>query len=80
MYKTKVTSQGTITLPTALRRKYDLQTGDILSLEDTGKIIITKVFDFADIRAKNRGVLKKVASYKQGDGMGAHVRETYEKK
>ena len=85
MYKTKITSQGTITLPASLRKKYGFQAGTILSIEDTGKIIISKMPDIEEIRKKNERHLKKVGlwgksiSYKQGDGMAAHVLEKYGK-
>jgi AbrB family looped-hinge helix DNA binding protein len=80
MFKTKITSQGTITLPTELRKKYNLQAGDTLSIEDVGKIVVRKVSNFLEIREKNKSVSKNPHTYTSGDGMVAHVREKYEKK
>ena len=79
MYTTKITSQGTITLPLELRRKYNLHIGEVLTIEDTGKIIISKTADFALLRKKNNSQIKNSVSYTSGDGMTAHVREKYEK-
>ena len=77
MYKTKITSQGTISLPAALRRKYNLKQGDELSIEDTGKIVVSKAPDFATLREKNRTFSKKSVSYQSGDGLAAYVKEKY---
>lgn len=79
MYKTKVTSQGTISIPAALRKKYQLQAGDQLVIEDTGKIVVSKMPSIEDVRAVNRQYLKnaKSSTYKSGDGMAAHVKEKY---
>ncbi len=79
MYKTKITKQGTISLPVVLRRKYNLQPGDELAIEDTGKIIVTKVQDLHTLREKNRMFIKRVPPYSAGDGFTAHVLEKYGK-
>jgi AbrB family looped-hinge helix DNA binding protein len=81
MYKTKITSQGTISLPAALRQKYDLKPGEIVTIEDNGRITIVKNPDFASLRKYNEKYLKgQLISYKSGDGLTAHVRERYGKK
>lgn len=81
MFKTKVTSQGTISLPAPLRKKYNLKKGDVLTLEDNGKIIISKNPDIAAIREKNKSRLKgQPLHYQTGDGFSAHVQEKYGKK
>lgn len=78
MYKTKLTSQGTISLPAVLRKKYNLQTGEILALEDNGKIIISKVPDLLTIRKKNKLQAKrKLTKYQNGDGILSHIKEKY---
>ena len=79
MYKTKITSQGTISLPAALRRKYNLKQGDELSIEDSGKLVISKVPDFSTLREKNRVFTKKSLTVKSGDGFLSHVSEKYGK-
>lgn len=84
MYTTTLTSQGTVTLPAALRSKYNLAPGDTLVVSDNGNIIISKPLTFAQIRARNKAHLGPSAnspvSYKSGDGFTAHVQEKYGKK
>jgi bifunctional DNA-binding transcriptional regulator/antitoxin component of YhaV-PrlF toxin-antitoxin module len=82
MYMTKLTSQGTITLPAELRRKYRLKAGQVLAIEDLDAFVIHKVPLVAEVRARNKQFLtKRTASlsraYRQGDGMRAHVQERY---
>ncbi len=82
MYMTKLTSQGTITLPAELRRKYRLKAGHVLTIEDLDTLVIHKVPNLADVRARNKAYLTKQAraasaSYKQGDGFAANAREKY---
>ena len=79
MYKTKITSQGTISLPAALRRKYNLKQGDELSIEDSGKLVISKVPDLSTLRSKNKEFAKKSTKYSPGDGFSAYVKEKYGK-
>lgn len=80
MYKTKITSQGTISLPAVLRKKYQLHVGDIIAIEDRGVITIVKAPDFSLLREKNKAFSKKKINYKTGDGFSAHVTHTYGKK
>lgn len=79
MYKTKITSQGTISLPVALRSKYHLKPGDELQIEDNGSISISKVPDLQTLREKNSQYAKRTVQYQAGDGFAAHVKETYAK-
>ncbi len=81
MYKTKITSQGTISLPAVLRKKYNLLPGQILMIEDTGRLVLSKAPDMGDIRRRNQQALngKKIAPYRSGDGFAAHVIEKYGK-
>jgi AbrB family looped-hinge helix DNA binding protein len=80
MYKTTITSQGTISIPAVLRKKYGLIPGEKLVIEDTGKIVVSKAPDFADLRKMNQGIIKTFVPYKAGDGFSAHVAEKYGKK
>jgi AbrB family looped-hinge helix DNA binding protein len=82
MFQTKITSQGTISIPAPLRKKYSLQPGDTVTLEDTGKIVITKNADFASLRQQNAKYLtgKKPFVTKNGDGFTMHVMEKYGQK
>lgn len=80
MYQTTLTSQGTLTLPAAIRRRYNLRSGDSLTIEDDGEIHIIKTIGFGDMRKKNQTFAKVVRAYKQGDGMAAHVIQKYGKK
>ncbi len=80
MGQTVLTSQGTLTLPIEVRRRYNLRPGDILTIEDTDGIRIVKNVSFAELRKKNQPYSKNVRSYKQGDGFAAHVAEKYGKK
>jgi AbrB family looped-hinge helix DNA binding protein len=78
MFQTKITSQGTISIPAVLRRKYDLKPGELVTIEDNGKITITKNTDFSSLRQMNAPYLEnKPDSYKNGDGLAAHVLEKY---
>lgn len=80
MYTTKITSQGTISIPSALRKKYDLKVGQTVTLTDNGQITIIKNTDFATLRAENAKYLpKSPINYKSGDGFTAHVLEKYKK-
>lgn len=79
MYTTKITSQGTISIPAVLRQKYGLKIGETITLTDNGQISIVKNTDFATVRAENAKYLKKNISYQSGDGFAAHVIEKYKK-
>jgi len=76
MFQTKITSQGTISLPAPLRVKYNLQPGEIVTVEDTGQITIYKTPSFAELRAKNAAYSAN-QSYESGDGFTKHVQEKY---
>lgn len=78
MNQTVLTSQGTITLPIALRRRHNLRPGDVLTIEDDDGIRIVKNKELGELRAKNRAYLKNAPKkYKQGDGWAAHIMEKY---
>jgi AbrB family looped-hinge helix DNA binding protein len=78
MFQTKITSQGTISIPAALRKKYDLKPGETVTVEDTGKITISKSTDFASLREKNAAYLSgKHIPYQSGAGLEAYVNEKY---
>ena len=81
MYETTITSQGTISIPAPLRKKYALKPGEKLIVEDSGKIIISKAPNIDELRRINKAALKgkKVPVYKSGDGFAAHVLEKYGK-
>lgn len=80
MYQTKITSQGTISLPAALRQKYGLKIGEVVTLEDNGKITIVKNPDFNTLREQNKKYLTpNSAGYQNGDGLTAHAQEHYGK-
>ncbi len=79
MFQTKITSQGTISIPAPLRKKYGLMPGDTVTLEDTGKIILTKNADFEALWKANAKYIKGPVNYKSGDGFTAHVLEKYGK-
>lgn len=82
MFTTKITSQGTISLPAALRKKYGLMPGETVTVEDNGRITIYKTPSFAELRDKNAKYTdkKQSYSYQSGDGFTSHVKETYGKK
>jgi len=80
MSQTVLTSQGTLTLPVAVRRRHNLRPGDILTIEDTDGIRIVKGTSFDELRKKNRVGARKLRGYTQGDGMLAHVARKYGKK
>lgn len=79
MYQTKITSQGTISLPAALRQKYGLKAGEIVTIEDNGKITIVKNTDFGTLREQNGKYLAPKDEYRSGDGLTTHVKERYGK-
>ncbi len=81
MFQTKITSQGTISIPAALRKKYNLQPGETVTITDNGQIGIVKNMDFATLRAQNAKYIKREPFiHKGGDGMTAYVFEKYAKK
>lgn len=83
MNTTKVTSQGTISLPAAIRRKFNVKPGDTLIVsEKSGDIVISRTPDLAAIREANKKYLKNydLKNYKSGDGWKAHVMKKYGKK
>ena len=80
MNHTVLTSQGTLTLPAEVRRRHNLHSGDILTIDDTDGIRIVKNMSFNELREKNRVSARRLRGYKQGDGGLAHVREKYGKK
>ena len=80
MKQTVLTSQGTLTLPAEMRRKYNLRPGDILTVEDTDGIRIVKNTSFSELRKKNNVRAGALRGYTQGDGTLAHVLEKYGKK
>ncbi len=78
MFQTKITSQGTISIPVALRKKYNLKPGEVVTLEDTGKITISKSLGFASLREKNTKYLtENPLPYQNGAGLEAYVTEKY---
>jgi AbrB family looped-hinge helix DNA binding protein len=82
MYQTKITSQGTISIPAALRQKYGFKAGDTITLVDNGKITVEKNQDFASIRTQNAKYLvgTKPLVVKNGDGFALYVTDKYGKK
>jgi len=81
MYQTKITSQGTISIPAALRKKYNLKAGEVVTLKDNGTIQIIKSADFEELRRQNAKYIKnKPYIPKNGDGFTMHVLEKYGKK
>lgn len=81
MFQTKITSQGTISIPAALRKKYDLKAGQTVTITDNGQITIVKNLDFETLRQRNAKYIKSEPFIsKGGDGMTAYVLEKYAKK
>lgn len=83
MNTTKVTTQGTISLPIALRRKFAVMPGDTLTIfERQGEIVITKTPDIASVQKIAKAYLKNfdLKNYKNGDGFADYVLEKYGKK
>lgn len=79
MYQTKITSQGTISIPSALRKKYNLKTGEVVTLKDGDTIQIIKSTDFEDLWRDNAQYIKHPIAYKNGDGFTMYVKEKYGK-
>ncbi|HMO77832.1 MAG TPA: AbrB/MazE/SpoVT family DNA-binding domain-containing protein [Candidatus Paceibacterota bacterium] len=78
MFQTKITSQGTISIPAALRRKYGLKIGESVIIEDNGVITITKGTDLTSLRQKNAIYIdKKPTVTPNGSGIEAHVINKY---
>lgn len=79
MYTTKITSQGTVSIPASLRKKYGLRTGDVLTVEDTGKIELAPIPSFAELRKLNAPYIKNAKKNKGTDVWEQHVLEKYGK-
>jgi len=82
-YSTKLTSQGTVTVPINIRKKYNLKSGDTLIFQDDGNITIKprKLKTFAELRAINAQYIQRpLTPYKNGDGWTAYIKEKYGKK
>jgi AbrB family looped-hinge helix DNA binding protein len=80
MYTTKITSQGTISLPAALRKKYGFEAGQTVTITDNGQLVIEKNTDFETLHKENAKYLPaEPIPYKNGDGFTAHVLEKYKK-
>lgn len=83
MNTTKVTSQGTISLPAALRKKFGVKPGDTLTVsERQGEIVITKAPDLRALQEMAKPYLKNfdLKNYRNGDGLADYVTEKYGKK
>ncbi len=83
MNTTKVTTQGTISLPIALRRKFGVKPGDTLNVtERQGEIVITKTPDLDVLHEMAKPYLKNydLKNYQNGDGIADYVMEKYGKK
>lgn len=81
MFKTKITSQGTISIPAPLRKKFGLQAGDVVAVVDTGELVIKKTPSLSELRTQNQKYVSQKPGYLQtyitGDGMTAHLTEKY---
>ena len=85
MYTVTVTKKGTISLPAAIRRKYNVRPGDTVRIEDGEVLHIVITEPIEALRARNairlaRLPKKPFGPYKNGDGWAAHVMEKYGKK
>ena len=81
MYTTVVTSQGTISLPAAIRRKYNVRAGDTVRIEDGDVLRIVIQEPIEALRARNairlaRGGFKKGVPVDER-GWEAHIDEKY---
>ena len=81
MYTTTVTSQGTISLPAAIRRKYNVRPGDVVRIEDGDVIRIVIPEPIEELHKRNAVRLAR-AGFKKGvpvdeRGWEAYVDEKY---
>lgn len=80
MYTSKVTSQGTITIPAALRRKYGLKPGARIGISEDGRMLFDAVKERLKIRGENKAVAKRRRRrYRQGEGFSIAVKERHGK-
>lgn len=81
MYTTKITSQGTITLPAALRKKYGFEAGQTVTITDNGQITLVKPTNFEDLWKRNAKYIKnkKPFIHKGGAGLTMYVLDKYGK-
>jgi AbrB family looped-hinge helix DNA binding protein len=77
MYTTKISSQGTISLPAPLRKKYGFKIGETVIIEDNERITLAKPTDFEKLWEENGRLIKKSVPNKNGDGWTAHVLKKY---
>ena len=82
MYTTKISSQGTISIPAPLRKKYGFQAGQTVTITDNGRIVIEKNIDFETLRKENAKYIKGIKPFihRGGDGLTMYVEEKYGKK
>ncbi len=82
MYTTKITSQGTISIPAPLRKKYGFEAGQTVTITDNGKITIEKNSNFEALWERNAKYIKNKKPYihKGGDGFTMYVLDKYGKK
>ena len=82
MYTTTVTSQGTISLPIALRKKYDVRAGSTVRIidGDTVQIIMGEPIEMLRARNATRIGKSRIGILKNGAGFEAYVQEKYGKK
>lgn len=81
MFQTKISSQGTISIPAVLRKKYNLQPGQTVTITDNGQITIVKNLDFETLRQRNAKYIKSEPFvHKGGDGFAAYIDDKYASK
>jgi bifunctional DNA-binding transcriptional regulator/antitoxin component of YhaV-PrlF toxin-antitoxin module len=90
MYTSVITSQGTITLPAALRRRYNAQTGTRVRIHDSGTgIVVTaqpKPMTLDELQTFTQGILRKNGImpgsliHLEKDAHAEYVKEKYGKK
>ena len=85
MYIATVTKKGTISLPAAIRRKYNIHPGDTVRIEDGDVLRVVISEPIEALRARNAIRLARLPKkphgpYKNGDGWASYVMEKYGKK
>ncbi len=83
MYKTRLTSKGTTTIPVEIRKKLGIEPGMYVSFEQNqaGDYVLKRERTIEEIRAMNKAAMKREGTldkeYTRGAGFEAYIEDKY---